>query len=330
MPLFAYRSTTLEGAVAEGLIEAIDRRAAIEKLKNSGVIPLEVKAPAPVRLRARWRLRPAAGDLTAFTAELSTLLAAGLPLDRSLNILAEIEEHRGMRETVRSLLRAIREGASFSEALQRHPEMFSRLYVNMVRAGEAGGVLDVILEKLNEYLESAKELRDHVVSALIYPAILVVTGGVSIVLLLTFVLPRFSAIFSEIGTALPVSTKILMAISGALQSYGWFFLAILVATALLVRQYLATEKGRLGWDALMLRLAGDVVRKLETARFCRTLGTLLAGGVPLLQALGNARDVIGNRVVAGKIDAVTRGAKEGRGIADPLAGRVHFHSWLSP
>jgi len=324
MPLFAYRSTTLEGVLADGIIEAVDRRTAIEKLKNTGVIPLEIKAPAQGGLRARLRSRAGKGDLAVFTTELSTLLAAGLPLDRSLNILADIVEHRGMKETVQSLLKSIREGASFSDALQKHPETFPRLYVNMVRAGEAGGVLDVVLEKLNEYLESARELTDHVVSALIYPVILVVTGGVSIVLLLTFVLPRFSVIFSEIGAALPLSTKVLLAVSAALKAYGWFLLALLVAAVFLIRQYVATDRGRYRWDALKLALADDVIRKLETARFCRTLGTLLTSGVPLLQALNNARDVIGNRVMAEKIEAVSRGAKEGRGISDPLSRTAVF------
>lgn len=319
MPLFAYRSTTLEGAVAEGVVEALDRRGAIEKLRDSGVIPLEVREPPRSGRQAWLAFRGSRGDLPAFTAELSTLLAAGLPLDRSLQILADITEHRGMRATAQSLLRSVREGASFSEALQRHPETFSRLYVSMVRAGEAGGFLDAILERLGEYLESARELRDHVVSALIYPAILLATGGASIVVLLVFVLPRFSVIFAEIGTALPVSTKIVLALSGFLRSWGLTFLAFLAAAALLARQYAATGRGRRQWDALKLRLAEDVVRKLETARFCRTLGTLLAGGVPLLQALANARDVIGNRVIAEKIEEVARGAKEGRGIAEPLA-----------
>jgi general secretion pathway protein F len=224
-----------------------------------------------------------------------------------------------MKEVVQSMLKSIRGGVSFSDSLQKHPDTFPRFYVNMVRAGEAGGVMGVILERLNEFLESSKELKDHVISAMIYPTILVATGGVSIILLLTFVLPRFSVIFAELGNSLPLSTQLLLAASEMLKSYGWLFLILLIAAGFLFRHAIASEQGRYRWDGVKLRLLEDVVKKLETARFCRTLGTLLASGVPLLQALSNAREVIGNRVIAVAIEAVSKGAKEGRGISEPLS-----------
>ena len=326
MPIFEYRSTTMDGTIAEGVIEAADQKAALERLKNTGVIPLEVRIPENRGFSRRIRLKAGKGDLEAFTSGLSTLLAAGLPLDRGLNILAEISEHRGMKAIVQSLLKSIRGGVPFSEALQKHPEIFPRFYVNMIRAGEAGGVLDVVLERLNEFLESAKELRDNVVSAMIYPTILVATGGVSIIILLTFVLPRFSVIFAELGNSLPLSTQILLTTSEMLKSYGWIFLVLMVVGWFSLRQYIASEQGRYWWDGLKLRLMDDVIRKLETARFCRTLGTLLAGGVSLLQALNNAREVIGNRVIAVAIEAVSKGAKEGRGISEPLSRANVFPS----
>ena len=319
MPIFAYRSTTMEGTVSEGVIDAPDKKAAIERLRNTGEIPLEIKAPVDHGLRRRISFITRKPDLVSFTAELSTLLAAGLTLEMGLKVLSEIAGQKGMTEIVRSLLKSIRGGASFSDALQKHPDIFPRFYINMVRAGEAGGVLDVILERLNEFLESSKELKDHVVSAMIYPTILVATGGVSIILLLTFVLPRFSVIFAELGSSLPLSTQILLAASEMLKSYGWLFLILVFTAGILFRHSIATEQGRYRWDGLKLRLLEDVVKKLETARFCRTLGTLLAGGVPLLQALNNARDVIGNRVIAVAVEAVSKGAKEGRGIYDPLS-----------
>jgi general secretion pathway protein F len=324
MPIFEYRSTTMDGTIAEGVIEAVDQKAAIERLKNTGVIPLEVKSPAD-RGFSRWiGFKTGKGDLVAFTTEFSALLAAGLPLDRSLNILSEISEHRGMKAIVQSLLKSIRGGISFSEALQKHPDVFPRFYVNMVRAGETGGVLDAVLERLNEFLESSKDLKDHVVSAMIYPMILVATGGVSIIILLTFVLPRFSVIFAELGSSLPLSTQILLAASEILKSYGLIFLVPMIAVWLTLRRYIASEQGRYWWDGLKLRLMDDVIRKLETARFCRTLGTLLAGGVSLLQALNNAREVIGNRVIAVAIEEVSKGAKEGRGVSDPLSSAGVF------
>lgn len=325
MPVYSYRSTTRDGVVADGVIEAVDEKAAAKHLIAGGLIPLEVKVPREGWHVAGW-LHSSQGELLAFTSELAALLGAGLPLDRGLGILAEISESAEMRNVIQSVLRAIREGSSFSDALQRHPRVFPRLFVNLVRAGEAGGVLDMVLDKLNEYLESSKELKDHVVSAMIYPAILAVTGVVSIAILLAYVLPKFSAIFAELGGALPVPTKILLAVAGGVQSYGWLFLLLVAAGTVAFRKYLRTEQGRYRWDACKLRLMEELVRKLETARFCRTLGTLLRSGVPLLQALENARDVIGNQVISTAIREVSRGAKEGKGIAAPLANAKVFPS----
>jgi general secretion pathway protein F len=309
----------MEGTVSEGVIDAPDKRAAIERLRNTGVIPLEVKAPADQGFRRRLGFLTQRVDLVSFTAELSTLLAAGLTLETGLSVLSEISEQKGLKEIVQSLLKSIRGGISLSDALQKHPDVFPRLYINMVRAGETGGVLDVILERLNEFLESSKELKDNVMSAMIYPTILLATGGVSIIILLTFVLPRFSVIFAELGSTLPLSTQLLLGASDMLKSYGWLFLFLIVAAGVLFSRMIATERGRYRWDALKLRLLEDVIKKLETARFCRTLGTLLASGVSLLQALHNAREIIGNRVIAMAVEAVSKGAKEGRGIYDPLS-----------
>jgi general secretion pathway protein F len=255
---------------------------------------------------------------------LSVLLGAGLPLDRSLNILSEISENRQMKGVVRSVVESIRGGGSFSEAIQQHPNVFPRFYVNMIRAGEAGGVLDIVLDKLNEFLESTKELKDHVVSAMIYPAILIVAGGLSVIILLTFVLPKFSVIFAELGSALPLPTQILLSFSNALQMTWWIILIILIALGMYLSSYIRTDRGRYRWDAFKLRLMGDVVRKLETARFCRTLGTLLKSGVPLLQSLNNAKDVIGNQAIALPIETVLKGAKEGKGISAPLTAANVF------
>ncbi len=323
MPVFSYRATTVQGAIIEGVIEAADEQSAVERLKNTGYIPLRIAAPRAERGK-RFSLRSSRSDLLTFTTELSALLGAGLPLDRSLNILADISESREMKNVVQSVLKSIREGSSFSDALQKHPTIFPRLYVNMIRAGEAGGVLDVVLDKLNEFLESSKALKDHIVSVMIYPVILILTSGLSIAVLLTYVLPKFSVIFAELGGALPVPTQILLAFSNALRTYWWIVLAAMVALWVLLNNYKKTDSGRYNWDRFKLRMMGDVIRKLETARFCRTLGTLLKSGVPLLQALNNAKDTISNQVIASSIDAVSAGAKEGKGIAAPLAGTGVF------
>lgn len=323
MAIFSYRATTAAGAIVEGVIEAADERGAVERLKNSGVIPLKVVAPREGAGR-RFTGRSSRSELLTFTTELSALLGAGLPLDRSLNILSEISESNEMRAMIKEVLKSIREGSAFSEALQRHPRIFPRLYVNMIRAGEAGGVLDVVLDKLNEFLDSSQELKEHVVSAMIYPVILLATGSLSIAVLLVYVLPRFSTIFAEMGTTLPFTTQLIIDFSAGLKSYWWVIIAVAAASLFFFRNYTRTPEGRLSWDRLKLRLMGDVIRKIETARFARTLGTLLKSGVPLLQALNNSKDVIGNQVIASSIDAVAKGAKEGQGIAGPLASARVF------
>ncbi len=323
MGIFSYKATTIDGSIVEGVIEAANERDVAERLKNSGVIPLTIATPK-VGLGKRFIPKSSRGDILTFTTELSSLLGAGLPLDRSLNILSEITESSDMKSVIKSVLKSIREGSSFSDALQKHPRVFPKLYVNMIRAGEAGGVLDVVLDKLNEFLESAKELKDHVFSAMIYPVILLVTGGASIIVLLTYVLPKFSSIFAEMGAQLPLSTRIIIDFSGAIASYWWMLLAGVAGVWMVFRNYVKTEAGRLQWDSFKLRLMGDVIRKIETARFARTLGTLLRSGVPLLQALNNSKDIISNQVIASAIDQVSKGAKEGKGIAAPLAGANVF------
>ena len=318
MAIYSYRATTLTGEILEGAVEAADQKAALERLKLSGLIPLKVSS-APEGWKRRFFRGSSKTDLLTFTTELAVLLSAGLPLDRSLNILAEILENRETKTIVQGILKSIREGSSFSDALQRYPRMFTRLYVNMVRAGEAGGVLDVVLEKLNEFLETTKELRDSVVSSLIYPLILLGTGGLSVIVLLTYVLPKFSVIFSELGGAMPLPTKILLTASQGLRDFWWVAVLTVVLVGFFFRKYVQSPAGRLQWDRIKLRLLRDLISKLETARFCRTLGTLLKSGVPLLQALTNAKDVIANRVIALAIDGVAKGVKEGKGIALPLA-----------
>ena len=318
MPIFSYTATTMEGSVVEGVIEAPEVNSAVEKLRNTGVIPLKIAAPKEEGTKRLWR-KSAKGGVLTFTTEMSALLSAGLPLDRSLNILSDISESKEMKSIVQSILKSIREGSAFSDALQRHPKVFSKLYVSMIRAGEVGGVLDVVLEKLGEFLETSKELKDTVVSAMIYPTILVLTGGASIIVMLTFVLPRFSVIFADLGNTLPLPTQILMTLSNELQSYWWIALLIGLGGCALIKSYIRSEAGRYKWDGLKLRMVGDVARRLETARFCRTLGTLLKSGVPLLQAMTNAKEVLGNQVIASALDTVSKGTKEGKGLAVPLS-----------
>jgi general secretion pathway protein F len=323
MAVFSYRGTNIEGTIIEGAIEAVDEQAALERLKNSNIIPLKIFVPGK-GLKKRFARRFSTADLLNFTTELASLLEAGLPLDRSLNILAGISENKEKQALIQSILRSIREGSSFSDALQKNPRMFPRLYINMIRAGETGGVLPVVLEKLTEFLESSQELKEQVLSSMIYPIILVSTGGLSVIILLTYVLPKFSVIFSELGSSLPFSTQILLSFSQGLKTYWWIVLILFFLGWMLFRTYTKSEQGRNRWDGIKLKLMGEIIRKLETARFCRTLGTLIKSGVPLLQALKNSRDVISNQAIASALEPVSKGVQEGQGISLPLAAAGVF------
>ncbi len=319
MPSFSHRSIGRDGSVSEGLIEARNEHEAESILKNSNIIPLRIEGVKAGIGKDSFSFKSAKGELLVFTTELHTLLNAGLPLDRSLNILLGISRNMKMKNVIFDVLKSIREGGMFSDALQKHPRVFSPLYINMVRAGELSGTMEMVLEKLIEFLESSEELKNHVFSAMIYPVILVITGFLSILVMVTFVLPKFTTIFADMGTQLPVSTQVLIAISNFLLASWWIILLVIVAGWFLMRNYLKTEAGRYNWDKLKLKVLGDVILKLETARFCRTLGALLRSGVPLLQAVRNSKDIIGNFVVSSSLDQVTKEIKEGKGIAKPLS-----------
>jgi general secretion pathway protein F len=254
------------------------------------------------------------------TQELSTLLSAGLPLDRSLGTLVELADKPELKAVLSDVLQAVRGGKSLAEAMSKH-RFFPTLYVNMVRAGEVGGFLEAVLERLLEYLERSQEVRDEARAALAYPVVLTCAMGVSILVLLTYVLPKFSALFADMGKTLPLSARVVMAVSDGLRHYWWLGLAIIAAVVFGVRYWVRTPKGSLTWDQWKLRLliVGDVVRKMEVAKIARTLGTLLKSGVPMVQALGIVKEITANQVVARSLAEVEVGVREGAGVAEPLA-----------
>ncbi|HZR83325.1 MAG TPA: type II secretion system inner membrane protein GspF [Candidatus Binatia bacterium] len=334
MAQFQYRAADGDGKILEGSIEAGEVALAVARLQDRGLIPLKVAEAGPARTglasislpSLNFRRGVRTGDLLIFTHELSTLLAAGLPLDRSLSILSELSERSEMKRVVSEVLQAVQRGKSLAEALAAHPRVFAPLYVNMVKAGEIGGVLDHVLQRLTDYLERADELRSEVRSALIYPAILTLVALASVTILLTYVLPKFAAIFAQAKQALPFSTRVLLAMSDGLRSYWWALILLIVLAAAGVAHYVRTPAGREQWDGLKLRivLLGDLFRKLAVARFARTLGTLLRSGVPMLQALDIVRDVTGNVVISRAIDEVKVGVRGGSGVAGPLSHTAAF------
>jgi general secretion pathway protein F len=328
MAFFQYRAADQAGKVIDGVMEADAERSVIVRLRDMGFVPLRIAAPSeravgavrkPVPLFTKQKVSQA--QLLQFTRELGTLLAAGLPLDRSLSILGSLVEGGELSKILRTLVEAVRAGKSLAAAMGEHADVFPRIYVNMIRAGEAGGILEGVLRYLTEYLESTLALKEDVKSALIYPAILASAAGISLIVLFLFVIPRFSTIFKDIDKSLPWITKVVIGFSELLTQYGWIALLATVAAAVAAIYYVRTPEGRGEWDRLSLRawLVGDLVRKFETARFARTLSALMKGGVPLLEALGTVQGVVGNRLLARAIGQVQVRVREGKGMARPLS-----------
>src|SRR5919197_6748228 len=327
MAFFQYRAADHAGKVIEGIMEAEAEQGVISRLHEMGCIPLRIAVPgdrrigpAEQRLPLFTRRKVSQQQLLQFTQELSTLLAAGLPIDRSLSLLGNLIEGEEFATTLRNLLEAVRSGKSLAASMAEHPEAFPKLYVNMIRAGEAGGILEGVLGYLPKYLEGTLALREDTKSALIYPMILATAAGVSLVVLFLYVIPRFSAIFKDVGKALPWITKAVIGFSQALAQYGWMVLLLIIIALAGGIYYWRTPEGRAEWDRLCIRiwLLGDLVRKFETARFARTLSALLKGGVPLLEALGTVQGVVGNRLLARAIGQVQVRVREGKGMSRPL------------
>jgi general secretion pathway protein F len=329
---FQYRAVDPQGKVVEGTIEAGEVPAVVARLHDRGLIPINIGASTGEAARAKPRLSmptlPAMGkkrikgrDLLVLTQELSALVGAGLPLDRSLATLAELADNPELKRVVSDVLHAVQGGKSLAEAMGAHPRVFPPLYVNMIRAGEVGGFLELVLQRLAEYLESAQALRDDVRAALTYPILLTVAMAGSMLVLLVYVLPKFSSLFSDMGKALPLQARIIMGISDIIRGYWWAVALVVVIAVGAVRYSLRTPRGRYSFDQWKLRtvLVGDLLRKMEVASLARTMGTLLKSGVPMLQALGIVRDVAGNQVISRALSDVEVGVREGAGVADPLA-----------
>jgi general secretion pathway protein F len=300
------------------------------KLQEAGNVPLHARESgsggfglSALRISRRGMNAREVGE---FTQQLSTLLVAGLPLDRSLQVLQELSENERVKRTVTEIRDKVREGGSLSDALEEQHGAFNRLFVNMVRAGEVGGTLDVTLVRLTDYLERSRELKDSIVSALIYPILLLVLAAGSLILLLVYVIPQFTPIFEELGGDLPFITKLVLGAGSILQNFWW---AIVLVTALVVVQFrrmLADAEKRFAWDdrVLSMRWVGDLVGKIEIARLSRTLGTLLTNGVPLLGALSIARNVLSNTVLSKDVSDAAREVKTGGGLAHNLAKGGRF------
>jgi general secretion pathway protein F len=339
MATFHYRAVTAVGRWQEGTREGATEKVVARDLQASGLTPVYVglspqasrggllglagasREAAGTKVRPIWsRNRASARDRLLFTQELATLLNAGVPLDRALTICAELTGNRVFREILSDVLRQVRGGKSLAEALESQGKIFSRLYVNMVRAGQASGTLGAVFQRLAELETASSEWRSQLISSLIYPALLTAVAIASIVVLMNVVVPRFAEVFESTGLPIPLPTYLLLEASRMIQTYGWVVLIAIAAGAVMFRRALNTSSGRMKWDSFLLRvpLVGGLLQRAETARFARTMATLTAGSVPLVQSLGLAKDVVGNRVMADSLDRVAQGVKRGEGLAEPI------------
>ncbi len=330
MSTYSYKATDPAGKLVTGTLEAAEEKEAVASLQGMKYIPIRISLAKRNRIgpdinlskrAASFFQRVSTKDVVVFTQDLSTLLEAGVPVDRALSILIDVAENVRFKDVIRDVLKNIQGGSYLSNALARYPRVFSSFYVSMVRAGEAGGVLDDVLKRLGTFLESSQDFKDYIKSAMVYPIFLVFVGGISIIILLTFVMPKFAVIFSDMRQAIPLSTRFLLGFSAALKKYWPVILGGSGVVYFSLRRYFKTPAGSLRLDRYKLHfpIVGELVKKIEVARFARTLGTLSQSGVPILQALHLVKDIIGNQVIAGTLGKVYNRVKEGEKLSRPLS-----------
>ncbi|MCB1886638.1 MAG: type II secretion system F family protein [Rhodocyclaceae bacterium] len=331
---FRYQGIKVDGSRAEGVVTADSRQAALAQLEQMRLTPIDLRevdgAHQPGRLMSPGRRalggRIRATDVEDLTRSLAVMLRAGVPLDRSLKVMAGMAQSGGVAAIINDLHADVKGGKAFSAALAGHQSVFGDFYINMVRAGEAGGQLAEVLGRVGEHLERFRELREGVISALIYPAILVVVAALSVFLLLTFVVPQFETLFSDMGDALPLPTAIVVSMGHLLGDWWWLLLGLVSLLVMAVRSFLATPRGRLWLDLRLLGLPilGALVRKYEVTRFSRSMGTLLSSGVSIVQCVRIAAQTVANSHLRAALERVTPHIKKGGRVADALAETALF------
>ncbi len=326
---FFFKAVASDGKLRTGTLTADTDKLVARELRRQGLTPVYVGLE---QKKKGFDLKmPVFGgsnrkDVLFFTQELSTLLNAGVPLDRAISITAELTEKPEFKSLVLDILRILKGGKSLGDSLALHPKQFSDLYVNMVRAGEASGSLQQNFERLPEFERTREDLRRYIVCSLIYPALLTLVGFSSVFILMNFVVPRFALIFSDSRMTIPTPTLMMITASKIIQQ--WWLPALIALTVLVgaLMAYIRTTSGRLWWDSVRLKapVLGDALRKMETARFARAMGTLVSSSVPLVQSIGIAKGILNNRRMSGTLDQVAQGVKRGEGLAGPLTKAGQF------
>lgn len=330
MALFDYKAVSPTGETLRGQMEAPNAEVVIAKLQEAGNLPLSANESggglAGLSQMFGAQRGPSPRMIGEFTHNLAVLLSAGLPLDRSLQVLIDLADNERVQSMVEKIRDHVREGGTLSDALESQHGAFSRLYVNMVRAGEIGGSLEQTLDRLSEYLERSKELKDHILTAMFYPGLLLLVAITAISVLMVYVIPEFTPIFEDLGAELPLLTRIVIGTSEFIKTKWWMMVLTVVGIMWWWRGQRTNTQKRLQWDLRFLKLRGigDLITKLETARLSRTIGTLLENGVPLLTALSIARNVASNTYLREIVTEANKKVKTGSSLARTLGASGHF------
>jgi type IV pilus assembly protein PilC len=329
MPVFAYEAVDNRGRKIKAEVEAVSAQEAANKVHSMGYFPTTVKekqiSAAPTGGKGKKKMFVMGGvsqkQLTQFTQQLSILQDAGLPIVRSLKILEAQMKPCLMKVILGQVAEDVESGSSLSEALAKHPKAFDKLYVNMIKAGEAGGVLDTILQRLAMFMEKSQKLKRKIIAASIYPIAVMSIATIIVAGIMIFVVPSFKKVFQDVGRNLPFVTQLLMSIADVVRSFWFLIPGIPFAIIVTVNTVGRTKNGRLLIDRFKLNapLFGMIIKKATVSRFCRTLGTLITSGVPILEALSIVKNAIGNEVVANAVQTVHDSIREGETIAEPLA-----------
>ena len=324
MPKFAWEGRTRSGQQQKGEMEAPNEAAVMAQLRRQGVMPSRVKERGKgldidIKLPG-FAPKVTTKDLVVFTRQFATMIDAGLPLVQCLDILGRQQENKTFKKILTAVKESVESGSTFADALKKHPKAFDELYVNLVAAGEAGGILDTILNRLAAYIEKAMKLKKKVKSAMTYPATIVGIAVVVVAVILIFVIPAFEKMFKDFGGALPVPTQIVINLSNFIQHYILVIIGAIIAFVVIFKRIYATNKGREKIDAWALKLPifGILIRKVSVAKFTRTLGTMISSGVPILDGLEIVAKTAGNKTVEKAIYRVRQSISEGKTIAEPL------------
>jgi type IV pilus assembly protein PilC len=325
MPVFAYQGRGARG-VTTGEIEAADRTSAVGELRNRSILVTKISEKAGGRTIAKFGGGVTDREMAIFTRQFSTMIDAGLPLVQCLNILAEQSDSKTLRGVTANVARSVESGSTLADALKRHPKVFTDLFVNLVAVGEAGGILDVVLQRLSVYIEKAAALKRKIKAAMVYPATIIGVAFLVVLFMLTFVIPEFAKMFKSLGADLPLPTQIVLWLSDFAQTRFIYIILGVIGLVFAVRQYYKTEQGKSTIDAMLLKtpVFGTLIGKVAVARFTRTLGTLVSSGVPILEGLRITAKTAGNKVVEKAVLQCRAAVTAGRTLADPLRASSVF------